>query len=123
MEAAKAKNQVQLFPDLPYVKESGYGRKVSRYFAESTKKLGIWARRKKVFHSFRSTLNGRLMKLGMSQELREVIFGHTNDSTNVQNYGKQLEDRPYDLLLDWLTKVDFGLMHKAWVENVELPEF
>ena len=123
VEATKTKNQVQLFPELPYFKESGYGRKVSRNFAESTKKLGIWIPRKKVFHSFRSTLNGRLMKLGMPQELREIIFGHANDSMNVQHYGKQLEDRPYELLLDWLTKVDFGLEHKKWIENVELPEF
>lgn len=123
VETAKTKNQIQLFPELPFFKESGYGRKVSRNFAESTKKLGIWIPRKKVFHSFRSTLNGRLMKLGMPQELREVIFGHANDSMNVQHDGKQLEDRPYELLLDWLTKVDFGLEHKKWIENVELPEF
>ena len=123
VEEMKARKQVQLFPELPYVIESGYGRKVSRYFAESTKKLGIWASRKKVFHSFRSTLNGRLMKLGMPQELREIIFGHSNDSMNVQHYGKQLEDRPYEILFDWLTKVDFGLEHKKWIEKVELPEF
>lgn len=58
----------------------------------------------------------------MPQELCENILGHTNESTNVQSYGKQLEDRPYELLLDWLTKVDFGLKHKNWIANVELPE-
>ncbi len=119
----KARKQVQLFPELPYVMESGYGRKVSRYFAESTKKLGIWISRKKVFHSFRSTLNGRLMKLGMLQELREIIFGHSNDSMNVQHYGKQLEDRPYEILLNWLTKVNFGFEHKKWIVNVKVLQF
>ena len=42
---------------------------------------------------------------------------------NVQHYGKLLEDRPYEILLEWLTKVDFGLEHKRWIDNVELPEF
>ena len=122
VEDLKERGETQMFPELPFVVESGYGRKVSRFFAESTKKLGIWSSRKKVFHSFRSTLNGRLMKLGMPQELRELILGHSNDSMNVQHYGKQLEDRPYEILLEWLTKVDFGLEHKLWVGNVELPD-
>ena len=122
VEGLKERGERQVFPELPFVVESGYGRKVSRYFAESTKKLGIWVSRKKVFHSFRSTLNGRLMKLGMPQELRELILGHTNDSMNVQHYGKLLEDRPYEILLEWLTKVDFGLEHKRWEEKVALPE-
>ena len=117
----KTKGEIRLFPELPYVKESGYGRKVSGHFAETTKRLSIWVERKKVFHSFRSTLNGRLMKLGMPQELREFVLGHSNESTNVSHYGKHLEDRPYQVLLAWLTKVDFGLSHKKWEPKVELP--
>ena len=122
VEDLKTRGETQIFPSLPFVKESGYGRKVSRFFAESTKKLGIWSARKKVFHSFRGTFNGRLMKLGMPQELREMVLGHSNDSMNVQHYGKRLEDRPYEILLDWITKVDFGIEHKRWIDNVELPE-
>ena len=75
-----------------------------------------------MFHLVRGTLTGRILQLDMPQELRELILGHSNDSMNVQHYGKQLEDRPYEILLEWLTKVDFGLEHKLWVGNVELPE-
>ncbi len=120
--AMKKKGEVRLFPELSYYEVGGYGRSVSRNFAEVTKKLGLWIRRKKVFHSFRSTFNGRMMKLGTSQELREFILGHANDSMNVQAYGKQIEDRPYQQLLEEVKKVDFGLTHRKWEQHIELPK-
>lgn len=119
----KGKGEVRLFPDLPYVEESRYGRKVSRYFGESTKRLEIYVKHKKVFHSFRSTLNGALMKVGTPQELREYILGHMNDSTNVASYGKQLEDRPYTEMLGFLSKVQFDVQIRKWEKKWELPEF
>jgi integrase len=121
VEDMKAKGETRLFPELPFIEASKYGKQVSKDFGKVTRSLGIWVNRKKVFHSFRGTLNGRLMKLGMPQELREFILGHTNESTNVKNYGKQLEDRPYDVLLTWLSKVDFGLTHKKWEPLHTLP--
>lgn len=114
VEAQKDKKEFRLFPELPYDKNNGYARYVSRDFAETTKSLGIWVKRKKVFHSFRSTLNGRLLRLGMSQELRDFMLGHTNESMNVQKYGRQIEDRPIGEMYKWLCQVDFGL---------DLPKF
>lgn len=118
----KGKGEVRLFPELSYYKKGGYGRTPSRNFAEVTKKLKLWVRRKKVFHSFRTTFNSRLMKMGTSLELREFILGHSSDSINVQAYGKQIEDRPYHLLQQEVNKVDFGLTHKKWEMKLELPE-
>jgi integrase len=123
VERQKEQGEKRLFPELNYSEVGGYGRNVSRSFAEVTKRLGIWVSRKKVFHSFRSTFNGRLMKLGTPQELREFLLGHANDSMNVQAYGKQLEDRPYAQLYEEVKKVDFGLTHKAWEPAIELPSF
>jgi integrase len=121
VEHQKEQGEKRLFPELNYSDVGGYGRNVSRNFAEVTKRLGIWVERKKVFHSFRSTFNGRLMKLGTSQELREFLLGHANDSMNVQAYGKQIEDRPYIQLYEEVKKVDFGLTHKAWEPALKLP--
>ena len=120
IEDLKESGITKLF-ELPYVKESGYGRKVSRNFSERTKKLGIYVKRKKVFHSFRSNLNGTLMRLGMPTESREFVMGHKNDSTNVGSYGKQLTDRPYELMYEWLCKVDYDIKPKTWEPVVELP--
>lgn len=121
VEHQKEQGEKRLFPELNYSDVGGYGRNVSRNFAEVTKRLGIWVERKKVFHSFRSTFNGRLMKLGTSQELREFLLGHANDSMNVQAYGKQIEDRPYEKLYEEVKKVDFGLTHKVWEPAMQLP--
>ena len=121
IEDLKEQGSTKLF-ELPYVKESGYGRKVSRSFSERTDKLGIHIKRKKVFHSFRSNLNGTLMRLGMPTEPREFIMGHKNDSTNVGSYGKQLSDRPYELMYEWMCKVDYDIKPKAWILDVGLPE-
>lgn len=117
----KDKGEVRLFPELTYSKVGGYGRNLSRNFAEVTKSLGIWVERKKVFHSFRSTFNGRLLKEGTPQELREFLLGHSNESMNVQKYGKLISDRPYQVMLDEVKKLDFGLVHKPWEPSIELP--
>lgn len=114
--------EVRLFPELTYYKKGGYGRTPSRNFAEVTKKLKIWKKRKKVFHSFRSTFNSRLMKLETHREHREFILGHASDSENVKSYAKQLEDRPYRLLQEEVNKVDFGVTLKKWEKPVELPK-
>jgi hypothetical protein len=41
----------------------------------------------KVFHSFRHTMNARLQKAAVDQEIRESLIGHTPQSTNVRVYG------------------------------------
>ena len=122
VEHMRSQGEVRLFPNLPYNEKGGYGRTPSRKFAEVTKALKIWVKRKKVFHSFRSTFNSRLMKLGIPLERREFVLGHSSDSVNVQAYGKLVEDRPYQLLLEDVNKVDFGLTHKKWELKLELPE-
>lgn len=122
VEHMRNQGEVRLFPNLPYNEKGGYGRTPSRKFAEVTKALKIWVKRKKVFHSFRSTFNSRLMKLGIPLERREFVLGHSSDSVNVQAYGKLVEDRPYQLLLEDVNKVDFGLTHKKWEMKLELPD-
>lgn len=121
VEHMRNQGEVRLFPNLPYNEKGGYGRTPSRKFAEVTKALKIWVKRKKVFHSFRSTFNSRLMKLGIPLERREFVLGHSSDSVNVQAYGKLVEDRPYQLLLEDVNKVDFGLTHKKWEKTLKLP--
>lgn len=121
VEYMRKQGEIRLFPTLPYNEKGGYGRTPSRKFAEVTKNLNIWVKRKKVFHSFRSTFNSRLMKLGIPLERREFVLGHSSDSINIQAYGKLVEDRPYKQLLEDVNKVDFGLTHKKWEPELDLP--
>lgn len=122
VEHMRSQKEVRLFPNLTFYDKGGYGRTPSRNFAEITKKLKIWVKRKKVFHSFRSTFNSRLMKLGIPLERREFVLGHSSDSINVQAYGKLVEDRPYQLLLEDVNKVDFDVTLKKWEPKLELPQ-
>lgn len=120
VEHLKFKKESRLFPDATYEEASGYGRRLSREWQKIAKGLGIWEKRKKVFHSFRSTLNGRLFKKEVPQEVRELILGHENDSTNAVSYLKDEQDVPVRLLHEHLSQVDFGLKHHSWKPLVEL---
>ncbi len=117
----KRQGNRRLFPELTYDEINGYARNVSRDFAQVTKSLGIWVRHKKVFHSFRATINGRLIKLGTPPEQRDFILGHTISSMNIKHYAKRIEDRPFKEMLGWLSKIDFGLQLRQWEEKMELP--
>lgn len=118
----KAKNHTRLFPEVTFADASGYGRKLSREWQKTAKELNIWKMRKKVFHSFRSTLNGRLFKNGVSDEYRELILGHTSDSTNSVHYLKDETDTPYQKLHSYISRVDFGLNHPTWSPPLSVPD-
>lgn len=117
----RSSNETRLFPEATYEEASGFGRKLSRQWRRTTQELGIWKKRKKVFHSFRSTLNGRLFKRNVPQEVRELILGHENDSTNSESYLKDENDVPVRLLHEYLSRVSFGLQHQRWAPPAALP--
>jgi integrase len=114
----RAAGHTRLFPELTFELKSGYGRIPSRTFREYTKRYGVYRERKKVFHSFRSTLNGMLQKRGMPQELRERLIGHATKSVNDQHYGGET---PLMMIAEQLAAVDYGIDHPTyWVRN-DLP--
>ena len=114
----KSLGHTRLFPELTYEPKSGYGRIPSRTFREYTKRYGVYRERKKVFHSFRSTLNGTLQKNGMELERRDRLFGHAPKSVNDIHYGGETA---LPIIAAELARVDFGMDHpKYWVPK-ELP--
>lgn len=44
-------NQERLFPELEYKEKGGYGDVVSKWFTRYTKKIGVYEKNTKVFHS------------------------------------------------------------------------
>jgi integrase len=109
----KGMGETRLFKDASFEEASGYGRRMSRAWREISQDLGIWKHRKKVFHSFRSTLNGRLTKVGTPLDRCELMLGHANNSTNREYYTCP-EDMPIDELFRFLARVDFKLKHHPW---------
>lgn len=119
----KEQGHKQLFPDAAFEDASGYGRKLSRHWQSFSREIGVWRERKKVFHSFRATLNGRLTLNGVALDRCELILGHTNTSTNRRVYtAKDGSDVPVHELFGYLSNVDFGLKHQPWTRPVMLPE-
>lgn len=113
----RADGKTRLFPDLSWESKSGFGRLPSRHFREFTQRCGVYKERKKVFHSFRSTLNETLQERGMDLEKRNRLSGHATNSVNDRHYGGKtaLHD-----IRDQLFQVDFGIDHPPYRAS-ELP--
>ncbi len=113
----KASNAKRLFESLDWHKKAHYGAAPSKFFREYTKLKGVYVERKKVFHSFRKTLNQALQKAGMHQEHRERLMGHTSSSINDTYYGGQT---PLNVLHTYLAAYTHGLSHPPYKRPVTL---
>ena len=66
----------------------GYSKHIGRFFNEKyLKKIGVHVPRKKVFHSFRHTVDGLLQYKGVRKELIEGFMGHSHGSMSLDRYG------------------------------------
>jgi hypothetical protein len=69
--------------------KNGFQKLPTQNFRDYLKELGIWKYKKKVFHSFRSTLNQLADDADVPEELRTKFLGQTWDTVNSQHYGKE----------------------------------
>ncbi|ASL44693.1 Tyrosine recombinase XerC [Burkholderia sp. AD24] len=74
VERTKASGATQLFPELKPGK-NGYGKNVTRRFADYLDECGIKDDRK-VFHSFRHTFIGRMTELNVHPAMLMALVGH-----------------------------------------------
>ena len=117
IEEVKRNGAKRLFDSLKWNAKNHFGGNPSKEFREYTKLKGVYIARKKVFHSFRRTLNEALQKAGMHLEHREQLLGHTSRSVNNTYYGGQ---KPLILINDFLAKYSHGLTHPPYVRPVSL---
>ncbi len=105
----KTQGCAQLFPELRPEASGKMGARASEWFTTYRRKCGVGAlagRSRKVFHSFRHTMNAELQKLGVAQEIRELLCGHKSASVNVAVYGsKELDHR----LVEAIHKLNYGI--------------
>lgn len=102
----KSSGEARLFPELTWNDKDGYGRMVSDWFIPKyLPSVGVDTSKKK-FHSFRSTLANALEDAGAPDEIIQQLAGHkTSQSVLRKHY---LQPNKAKLLLDWISKVDFG---------------
>lgn len=88
-ERLREKGETRLFPDLPPVtlkkpngtKQIKYGKKASDWFSARKKAWGLKPqnpKRRKVFHSFRSTLASICKHMGFDDRMAEEFHGHAS---------------------------------------------
>lgn len=79
----------QVFPTVRPDPYGYYGKEPSRRFAKYCDDVGI-NDPAKVFHSFRSTANIKLMDEGIEEEKRCGFLGHDHNTVNTKNYGRKI---------------------------------
>ena len=88
--------QSKLFPQLEWMPSTGFGTKISRWFARYLKGLGI-KQRGKNFHSFRHTVVNKLTTAQVYEPFIRELVGHSHGSITMDVYGGR---QPLDVLLN-----------------------
>jgi integrase len=87
VEKRRKQGKKMLF-DLPLGGTNGAGGHTSNYFTEFKRSIGI-THEKKVFHSFRHTVNDLMRQALMNESAKLTYIGHSlGQSVNVKTYGK-----------------------------------
>jgi integrase len=105
----KARGYDRVFPELAQDAIGKVGPRASEWFTEYRRAKGVGAftgRSRKVFHSFRHTMNSSLQRAGVPQELREALCGHATRATNIRIYGGGLT---LNQLKGAIEKLDYGI--------------
>jgi integrase len=98
-----------LFPNLTYLKRSGYKTKVVNYFTGARgylSRVGIWKRDKKVLYSLRHSSISAMERAEVSPLARTQLTGHARQGD--QGQLTYISDRQAHELLAELSKVDWS---------------
>ena len=101
-----------LWKGLKWSDKEGFGKYPGRDFAGLTKAAGVYVRRRKVFHSFRSTFHQALQKVPLEGVLIDLLLGHEVAETRFKNYARREDGTrayPYEHVLSVCKKVLFEL--------------
>lgn len=102
--------------DLPWYPKSGFGHYPTRDFPRLSKAVGVHQTKRKVHHSFRSTLSQELEEQGLVDTLVDRVLGHKVRTVRAKHYHRNSEGRtlPVRAVFEALCKVDFDVSIPAW---------
>ena len=78
----------QFLFDLPWYPKHAFGKNPGRDFKNLTVAVGVWQRRRLVFHSFRATLSQQLEEAGLDAQLIDRVLGHAVKTTRARHYSR-----------------------------------
>ena len=104
--------------DLAWFKKDGFGKYPSRDFRVLSRALGVWERRRKVFHSFRATISQNLEGVALEPTLIDRFLGHSIGTVRSKHYNRNREGRTLPLreVHDALSRLPGDLNIAPWAE-------
>jgi integrase len=122
VEERRAADKKFLF-DLPWFKKDSFGKYPGRDFRSLSRAVGVWEKRRKVFHSFRATINQDLEATSLEDTLIDRFLGHSVKTVRQRHYGRNRVGRtmPLNPVLAALSKVPADLQIPTWNEVKNAP--
>ncbi len=121
----RTKSKASWLFNLPWYPKPGFGHYPTRDFPKLSKAVGVHQPKRKVHHSFRSTLAQALEEVGLQDTLIDRFLGHKVRTVRAKHYGRNSTGTtvPVQVVFDALSKVDFELRIPPWSEVVAaVPE-
>ena len=105
-----------MWDDLRYFPRAGFGKYPGRDFTELAIKTKVHVPKRKVFHSFRSTITQMLGAEEIDSELTDRFLGHEVQTTKQRNYGRTDNGRAFPIkrMHEILSKVRLELDVPPW---------
>ena len=111
----RARSAPWMWDDLLWNEKSGYGKYPSRDFHKLAVAVGVHQPKRKVFHSFRSTIAQELECCGLEGELIDRFLGHEVKSTRGLSYSRTDAGRAFPVrrVFEVLAMVQFPINIRA----------
>lgn len=120
VELLRAEGRERLFPEIGVAARDGFAKRATVDFTAYRRLVGVGKdegeRSRKVFHSFRSTLAGRLFPLTGDDDLRRRLLGHAARDVHAGTYLGAI-GIPMGRAVEVMSRVSFGLEHQKFVDT------
>ena len=105
--------------DLPWFKKDAYGKYPGRDFRRLSEAVGVWEKKRRVFHSFRATISQQLDVAGLDSTLVDRFLGHRVNTVRARHYGRNREgiSMPLQRVLEALGKIPADTPVPTWPET------
>lgn len=114
VELLRAEGHERLFPEIGAAARDGFAKRATTDFTDYRRSVGVGKdegeRSRKVFHSFRSTLAGKLFPLTGDADLRRRLLGHAAKDVHAGTYLGAI-GIPMERATEVMRRVSFGLKH------------
>lgn len=117
VDQLRTEGHSRLFPEIGAAARDGFAKRATVDFTDYRRSVGVGrdegVRSRKVFHSFRSTLAGRLFPLTPDADLRRRLLGHAAKDVHAGTYLGAI-GIPMERATEVISRVAFGLEHPVF---------